>query len=105
MRKGTLQFFQNLLLVAGIILLAAYALALIHRSVSSRLALRAFDQARAAIWSEDSNSTGLQGDEKVDFSLWSEKRIREYKESLVAEKRLPLAVLSIEQAEPSRPRL
>jgi sortase A len=96
MRKGTLQFFQNLLMVAGLILLAAYALALIHRSVSSRLALRAFDEAQAAgSASEDSNSTGLQGDEKVDFSLWSEKRVREYRESLSIEKRLPMAVLSI----------
>jgi sortase A len=96
MRKGTLQFFQNLLMVAGLILLAACALALIDRSVSSRLALRAFDQAQAVgSASEDSDLTGLQGDEEVDFSLWSEKRVREYKESLSVEKRLPMAVLSI----------
>jgi len=98
MRKRTLQFFQHLLLVTGVILLAIYALVLIHRSVSSRLALRAFDQAQAAATtSEDSSTIQLQGDEKVDFSLWSEKRIREYKESLVIEKRLPWAVLSIEK--------
>ena len=96
MRERTLQCFQRLLLVAGVILLAIYALVLIHRSVSSRLALRAFDQAQAAgSTTEESSTTRLQGDEKVDFSLWSEKRIREYKESLLIEKRLPWAVLSI----------
>jgi sortase A len=102
-RKGemwqrTLGYLQHLLLVVGVILLATYALVLIYRSVSSRLALRAFDRAQAAASSGDESSTmPSQGDEKVDFSLWSEKRIREYKESLSIEKRLPWAVLSIDK--------
>ena len=98
MREKVLQFFQYLLLVAGVTLLGICALALIHRSVSSRLALRAFDQAQAAgSAKEDSGTVRLQSDGNVDFSLWSEKRIREYKESLLVEKRLPLAVLSIDK--------
>jgi len=96
MSKRTLQVLQYLLLVAGVILLAIFSLVWIHRSVSSRLALRAFDQARKfGSNSESSSTTRLQGDENADFSLWSEQRIGHYKESLLVEKRLPLASLSI----------
>ena len=96
MRERTLRFVQHLLLATGIVVLAACALALIDGWASSRLALRAFDQALAAgSASEGSGTMRLQGDEDVDFSLWSERRIREYKESLLIEKRLPWAVLGI----------
>jgi sortase A len=56
------------------------------RSLSSRLALKAFDQAQAARELENEN---------VDFSLWSEQRVRAYKESRSIEKQLPWAVLRI----------
>jgi sortase A len=96
MNSRTLRLLQHGLLAAGIFLLAASALALIDRSVSSRLALEAFDRAQAAGSSSEGPGTRhLQDDEKVDFSLWSEKRIREYRASLEVEKRLPLAVLTI----------
>jgi sortase A len=96
MSKRTLRFLQHVLLVAGILLLTAAAVALIDRSVSSRLALEAFDRAQAAgSGFEDAGTRRLQGDEQVDFSLWSPARIREYKASLSNEKRLPWAVLSI----------
>jgi sortase A len=84
------------LLVAGILLLAATALALIDRVVSSRLALGAFDRAQAAgATLQDSGTRQPQADGEVDFSLWSAKRISGYKESLSIEKRLPSAVLEI----------
>jgi sortase A len=96
MSDRTLRVFQHLLLVAGIVLLAASALALMDRSVSSQMALRAFDQAQAARSAgEDSGTRPLQDDEDIDFSLWSNNRIRAYKESLATEKRLPWAVLGI----------
>jgi sortase A len=94
MSDRTLRVFQHLLLVAGIVLLAASALALVDRSVSSRLALRAFDEAQAAGSAREHSGT-RQGVEDVDFSLWSQLRIRAYKESLSIEKRLPWAVLGI----------
>jgi len=96
MSNRALRIFQHGLLAAGIVLLAASALALMDRSISSRSALRAFDQAQAAGSAvDDSGTRRLQGDEALDFSLWSAKRIREYKASLSIEKRLPLAVLGI----------
>ena len=96
MTQRALRLFQRLSLLAGVILLATCVLALIEGAVSSRLALRAFDQAQTAESSdEDSSTRRLQGDDTVDFSLWSEARIREYKKSLSSEKRIPLAVLSV----------
>ena len=96
MGRRTLQFLQHVLLAAGILLLTGAAVALIDRSASSRLALGAFDRAQAAGSAlEDAAAKRSQGDEEVDFSLWSPKRIREYRASLSTEKQLPWAVLSI----------
>jgi sortase A len=39
---------------------------------------------------------GARADQS-DFSLWSEKRVREYRKSLLAEKSVPMAVLRIEK--------
>jgi sortase A len=88
MTARTLRVFQHLLMAAGIVLVAASAAALMDRSVSSRLALRAFTQAQEDV-------RRLRGGEDVDFSLWSGKRVRAYKESLSIDKQLPWAVLGI----------
>jgi sortase A len=90
------QCVAHLLLAAGVVLLAASGLALVDRSLSSRLSLQAFDSARAvepAI--RDARAERPRADDYVDFSLWSEKRVREYQTSLSVEKQLPLAVVSI----------
>jgi sortase A len=64
--------------------------------VSSRAALSAFNRAQASGSAEqDPGAKALNGDEAVDVSLWSAKRVREYQASLAIEKRLPMAVLSI----------
>jgi len=87
---------QRALLVAGTCLLGAATLALVDSTVSSRRALAAFDQARASRSSPDRPvSADLPADATIDFSLWSEKRVREYKASLSVAKQLPLAVLNI----------
>ena len=96
MSNRALRICQDALLVAGIVLLAASGLALVDRSVSSRLALEAFDQTLVAGSAVDDAGTGpLHGDEKLDLSLWSETRIRRYEKSRSIENRLPLAVLDI----------
>jgi sortase A len=41
------------------------------------------------------DTTALAAGESADLTLWSEKRIREYRASLSIEKRLPLGVLGI----------
>jgi len=83
-------------LAAGIILLLMVAAAMIHRALYSRLALAEFDYHQAVLLQRTSQP-GAVGDEKVDFSLWSEKRIREYRASLLTKKDSPLAVLWIEK--------
>ena len=96
MSNRTLRICQDALLVAGIVLLAASALALVDRSVSSRLALEAFDQAQAAGSAvEDAVTRQPHGGDRVDLSLWSETRIRGYNRSRSIANRLPLAVLNI----------
>ena len=96
MSKATVRLVQRVLLVVGICLLVGSALAFVDRSVSSRRALAAFDRAQGATPTRDGGGTVvLAAGEITDFSLWSEKRIREYKASLSVAKHLPLAVLNI----------
>ena len=84
------------MLAAGIILLLMVAAAMIHRALYSRLALAEFDYHQAVLLQRTSQPSAV-ADEKVDFSLWSEKRIREYRASLLTKKDSPLAVLWIEK--------
>jgi len=79
----TLSLAERLFLVFGVILLAAFALAIIHREYYSRQALKDFDRGRSIIASQNSE-VHLKPlvSERIDFSLWSHKRIREYRKSL-----------------------
>ena len=96
MKSGLHLFAERCLLVTGVALLAVVGAALIHRSVSSRLALAEFDRNQAALVQKASAPSGeTQVEERPDFRLWSEKRIREYRASLLAKKDAPLGVLSI----------
>ncbi|MCX6627614.1 MAG: class D sortase [Candidatus Solibacter sp.] len=96
MRTKLRLFVECSLLVAGVALLGIVSVALVHRSVSSRLALAEFDKDQAALV-EKAAASGTPVDEKVDFSLWSAKRIREYRASLLVKKDAPMAVLRIEK--------
>jgi sortase A len=78
-------------LAVGLLLLSVYGLGMLHRSIGSRRALKAFDSAVVAGLSR----TEREAATPVDFSLWSEKRIRAYKESLSILEDDPIAVLSI----------
>ena len=98
MQNKTLRSIERWLLILGIFLLAVYAGAMLHRSVSSRFALWQFQKAQAAApQAGSSNSAKSQGKDGVDFALWSEKRIKGYRESLWLKKDLPMAVLRIEK--------
>jgi sortase A len=95
MSKAFVRLVQHVLLVVGICLLVGSAVALVDRSVSSRRALAAFDQAQATASASNRGTVVLASGEITDFGLWSEKRLREYKASLSIAKQLPLAVLAI----------
>ncbi len=91
-------FAERVLLGAGLSLLAIFAVAMIHRSVSSRLALAEFDRAQIVLLEgATARDQAARVGDQADFSLWSEKRIREYRASLALKKDAPLAVLTIER--------
>jgi sortase A len=83
-------------LAIGVALLAVWGGARIQSTVSSRAAVRRFEaeQVRslevAPVTMNDPASGSL-----VDFSLWSEKRVGAYKQSLVDKADRPLALLRI----------
>jgi sortase A len=91
-----LRLLERCLLVAGVILVAVYVSALFHRMISSRFALWQFEKAQAvAEQKAPSTPVTSKGEEGVDFSLWAEKRIQAYKDSLLSKTDPPLAVLEI----------
>jgi sortase A len=83
-------------LTAGLLLLTAWGGASIHRAISSQMAIARFeaDQADRPGLSQLS-ATDPESGSRVDFSLWSEKRVAAYKESLVRKVDAPLGLLMI----------
>jgi sortase A len=86
---------ERLLLAVGVVLMTICAAALLHRTVSSHLALWQFDRAQAAAQHPDSVTSQWKAEQGIDFSLWGEKRVLAYRDSLVTKKDVPLAVLEI----------
>jgi sortase A len=100
-----LKRLETTLLVSGTALLTVFFLVRAWSDSSSSSGVAAFEQARAEIVEAQPVSTGAASPARFrgqsipapDFELWSEKRIREYEESLEASDNLPLAVLSIDK--------
>jgi sortase A len=90
MRKGSASKIEAVLLAIGLVLLATFFIFRIHSYFASRAALRMFAAANAFV--AENGKTGLR---EVDFSLWSEARIKAYKQSLAASTDGPIAVLTI----------
>jgi sortase A len=94
--KRAMGIAESVLLVMGAALMAAYTVPGIHATVMSRAALREFALAeQGGPPSSDASGTPAGAQPKVDFSLWSIKRIRAYRESLTHQFATPLAVLKI----------
>ena len=95
-RNKTLRLVEQCLLVTGAILVAIYLSAFLHHVISSRLALLQFEMAQAAPVQKDSSALSSSKREGgVDFSLWAERRIQAYRDSLLSKTDPPLAVLEI----------
>jgi sortase A len=94
-RKLSLRQLERWLLIVGLTLVGIYALAKLHSEVSSRLALRKFEAERKRVRIRAQESVKLRTSEEVDFTLWSEKRVQAYMESLTAKEGTPSAVLRI----------
>jgi sortase A len=91
-----LSTLERSLWIAGVLFLAVCAAALLHRLIASRTALAEFDVARAR--AEEGAATGaleVESDGELDFSLWSVRRVRAYRESLTIHKGAPLATLRL----------
>jgi sortase A len=106
------RFLERVFLMVGLTLLVMAAGAMVHGSLSSRRALAQFDEAQAALAQTAAKADkgaarsttapggaatagATAGEDKADFSVWSEKRIREYRASLLSVKDAPMAVLKI----------
>lgn len=91
-----IQRAERLLLAIGLTLLAIWGSARFHSAVSSRAALARFRAENAAsVTPNPSAALDPILSSKVDFRLWSMKRIEAYEESLTKKTDMPLAILRI----------
>jgi sortase A len=86
---------ERLLLILGLLLIAIYVAAYVHRAILSRAELKRFRdlQVEQPVETAARFPPGTQS--KLDFNLWSEKRIAAYEQSLTQYIDPPLAVLRI----------
>jgi sortase A len=87
---------EPVLLGIGLTLLVVWGGAWLHRTISSRAAIKRFeaDQLQTPMLNSATMNDPASGSQ-VDFSLWSAKRVEAYKDSLVKKGDRPLAVLRI----------
>jgi sortase A len=87
---------ERILLAVGLTLLALWGAARLHRSLASRAAIARFQETEARLRLDNmSPSTDPILGGKVDFRLWTTKRIAAYEASLAQKKDKPLAILRI----------
>jgi len=98
-RKKSLRFVESGFLVGGVVLLAAYVILRTWGDHQSRADIFAFEQAVASESAAPATAAGtdFEPGTEPDYSLWSEKRIQDYHESLKQRDDAPLAILSIDK--------
>jgi sortase A len=97
MKSGNmwLRRMEIVFLAAGLILVTAFVAIKVRSRISAWNAVRRFDAAQAAASHDDEEFPRLNPKTDVDFSLWSDGRIKDYLESLEQKTEAPLAVLRI----------
>ncbi len=90
---------RQLLLIAGLLLIGIYLAAYIHREVLSRAQVSQFNNSRSEVPVVPTKARLAEPSTKPDFSLWSEKRIAEFEESLGHKIDPPLALLHISKVQ------
>lgn len=90
---GWFRKLERLLMIVGVLMLGLYVGARIHQTVLSRAELQRF-KARQPASANELHRAGLTTP-SPDFSLWSERRIRDYQESLTAHFSPAIAILRI----------
>ncbi len=98
-RRKSRRIVESGFLITGVVLLAAYFILRGWGDYQSRSDIFAFEQAMAsesAAPPPAASADRPRGTEP-DYSLWSEKRIQDYRESLKQRNDKPLAILSIDK--------
>jgi sortase A len=95
MRMKILSRIEGLLLIFGLLLIAVFVVAQAHRAISSRTALKRFQDLQRRHSAATSVDPAANSALAVDFSVWSSDRIAAYEESLERYHDRPLAVLRI----------
>lgn len=88
-----LRKLERLLLIIGVLMLGIYLGARVHGIILSRAAVQRF-KSQAQV-SREHRTKAASGGEAPDFTLWSQKRIDEYKASLTANFAPAIALLRI----------
>jgi sortase A len=88
---------QSILLIAGLALIAFSSAVYLVGRIHSRMSMARFHSGSDGSKSSSIGSTVLAASSSVDTSLWSEKRIRDYGQTLLEQFDQPLAVLRIEK--------
>jgi sortase A len=81
--KQVLRWIQRVLMITGVLLLGLYVGAIFHSGITSRIAASRFGNADVSSSSGHSIHRSIKETQKLDFTLWSEKRVAAYKESLL----------------------
>lgn len=98
-RRKSLRFLESGFLALGVVLLAAYFILRGWGDYQARSDISVFEQAVASesAAKPSTGSDSLEPGSEPDYSLWSEKRIQDYHESLKQRDDAPLAILSIDK--------
>jgi len=88
-------WIQRLLLVAGLLLMGIYVGARLHQVIMSRAEVKRFEDLTTKPSVDGPGNVLSVAGLKVDFNLWSEKRIEAYERSLTEHFDPPLALLRI----------
>ena len=82
---------ERILLAAGLICVLVYVCSRIYATAMYQAGMWSFSQLKSA----SSTTKYVEHGRTVDFSLWAEKRVKAYKQSLATRMGTPFAVLSI----------
>lgn len=88
-------WIQRLLLITGLLLIGIYVGAHIHKAIMSRVEVRRFEDLRTEPAVGKPGAVLANVGLKVDFNLWSQKRVEAYQRSLAERFAPPLAILRI----------
>ena len=95
-RHKILANLEGLFGVLGAILLALFVGAIIYREVSSRIALRKFDENQSVgVHTPNPLLIDVAENQKIDLRLWSRDRVQAYREAVSVTKTMPIAVLRL----------